>query len=359
MRWAAPCRSRARPATGSTFTVELPLHADKTRHPTAGTALAAGCDLCAVVTADLIIAAATGELTTSTSRPSVCCRSSASPSEVARVAGLRPARPPRGARATRRRRRVRVAGVVRQADRLVGAAPPGSARCSRPAGAAAHRSAPGPRSSTAPSGGALDAVDVQRLAATHVDVQQPRRPADDHLRARRPPASSRRAPRRPAACRRPATPQPLAINTAAAAEMTAPAKKIRLIENMLAPPVSLSWFVVPFTTDHMSKGWAKPWHVYILFSLIYFGSVARAGSPTTRTTCSNRPTDCPIRRGRSGGGEQGAHHLGELALHHRRRRRQILREGARRRIAGARIHAPARGAGSQAPATAACAMRAR
>ena len=46
----------------------------------------------------------------------------------------------------------------------------------------------------------------------------------------------------------PLTAQPLAITAAATAETTAPAKKIRLIENMLAPLVSLFWFVVPFTT---------------------------------------------------------------------------------------------------------------
>ncbi len=56
----------------------------------------------------------------------------------------------------------------------------------------------------------------------------------------------------------PATLHPLATNTAAAAEMTAPVKKIRLIENMLAPPVSLSLSVLPFTGDHKSKLQAKP-----------------------------------------------------------------------------------------------------
>jgi hypothetical protein len=51
--------------------------------------------------------------------------------------------------------------------------------------------------------------------------------------------------------------QPLAISAAATAETTAPAKKIRLIENMLAPPASWLAFVLPFTADHLSKGRAS------------------------------------------------------------------------------------------------------
>ena len=64
---------------------------------------------------------------------------------------------------------------------------------------------------------------------------------------------------------------PLAIKAAANAETTAPAKNTRLIENMLALPVSLLLFVVPSTTDPKSKGWANVClhHIYLFFFVIH------------------------------------------------------------------------------------------
>ena len=141
----------------------------------------------------------------------------------------------------------------------------------------------------------------------------------------------------------PATPHPLAMNTAAAAEMTAPVKQIRLIENMLAPPVSLSLSVLPFTGDHISKRQAKPTtRVTPRFPWMFTRGGRAAHRPTTPTTCTTARQIVLIAATSDAidglGREEGAHHLGELALRHRRRGGQVLREDARRRIAGGGIH---------------------
>ena len=145
------------------------------------------------------------------------------------------------------------AGPVRQADRFVR----GDHQVQLVARAMAQRQRIGARHGRAAERtvrGALDAVEAQLLAAMHVDVQQPRRAATIILGLA---PSSFVAMRTSAACMPPPTAQPLAIKAAATAEATAPAKKRRLIENMLALLVSLKWFVVPFTTDLISKGRAN------------------------------------------------------------------------------------------------------
>jgi hypothetical protein len=51
--------------------------------------------------------------------------------------------------------------------------------------------------------------------------------------------------------------QPLPMSNAAAAQMTAPAMKVRLMGSMVTPLVVVSLFALSFTTDLFSKGWAN------------------------------------------------------------------------------------------------------
>src|SRR6476659_7626761 len=72
------------------------------------------------------------------------------------------------------------------------------------------------------------------------------------------------------------------------------------------------------------------------FLLTYFALRPTSLRPTSWTTCSIDRTDCP-NPPPSGGGEQCPHHLGELALHHRGGRRQVLSERARAGVASGGI----------------------